>query len=661
MFAVLEIENDPLSWYKFPSAVHEWLEAVGGFAILALVIWFIFRLVNPPPSAQRKWGMSAASWLLWSTVLAVVIGLLPVVLTIAWEKLGITDPAHPLPAKASWTRHLSLPFHSTVDPGATLGVQKDTLYFIYYLVSSWAIAACLVPFIMALARLRFRRIWGLARLSFKEAIRKRVLWAFSAILLVFLFASWYLPHKPEDQVRGYVGVVSFVITWLLVITAGLLACFSIPTDLRQQTMHTVVTKPVERYEIVLGRFLGFTMLMTMVLAVMTALSLVYVARGVVPEAKEESFKARIPVFGDLKVQSIREGRISDKGKSVGREWGLRQYISGGVRDEKASWSFHDLPNDFAKRQDIRCEFGFDIFRTSKGKYENKGVQCSFTMMNWNCPGAASPEAEAQLSQQLNQKQSQGNPEEVALAFARDNGFYELKGVEVVDYHTLAVNVPGELFRELADYKKKKADNPNPALTLVVRLEDPSQLLGVAKYDLYLLEDEGRDNFWQNFFKGAVGTWFNLCLVIILGVTFSTYLSGIISWLLTMVLYLGGIFVGFVRDVASGQTSGGGPLEAFMRINTGVNLVAPLDETTASVKLALGGDKVLIWVLRRILNLLPDLERLDMTDYVAQGFDISIFFRDDSLALRAALLIAYLLPWVVLAYYLMRSREIASTQ
>jgi hypothetical protein len=193
----------------------------------------------------------------------------------------------------------------------------------------------------------------------------------------------------------------------------------------------------------------------------------------------------------------------------------------------------------------------------------------------------------------------------------------------------------------------------------VRLEDPSQLLGVAKYDLYLLEDEGKESFWKNFFKGAVGTWFNLCLVIVLGVTFSTYLSGIISWLLTMVLYLGGIFVSFVKDVASGSTSGGGPLEAFMRINQGLNLVSPLDDSAASVQLALRGDKVLIWVLRRILNLLPDLERLDMTDYVAQGFDISLFFRDDSLALRAALLIAYLLPWAVLAYYLMRSREIAS--
>jgi ABC-type transport system involved in multi-copper enzyme maturation permease subunit len=659
MFAVLEIENEPLSWYKFPFAVHEWLEAVGGFAILALLIWFVFRLVNPPPPAQRRSGMSAAAWLISSTVLAILIAILPIVLTILWDKMGITDPADPRPAKVSWTRHLSLPFHSTVEPAASSAAPRDYRYFLYYLASAWAISAVLVPFLVGLSRLRFRRIWGIAKLSFKEAIRKRVLWAFSAILLVFLFASWYLPHKPEDQVRGYVGVVTFVTTWLLVLTASLLGCFSIPADLRQQTMHTVVTKPVERYEIVLGRFLGFTLLMTLVLVVMTVLSLVYVARGVVPEAKEESFKARIPVFGELRVQSIRDGRVVDQGKSVGREWAFRQYISGGVKDEKATWIFHDVPSDLAKRDNVRCEFGFDIFRTSKGKYENKGVQCSFTFMNWKCPGASSPETEAQLSQELSQKQGQGNPEEVALAFARDNGFFELRGVEVVDYHTLAVNAPGVLFQDLADWKKKKADSTNPPLTIVVRLEDTSQLLGVAKHDLYLLEEEGKDSFWQNFFKGAVGTWFSLCVVIVLGVTFSTYLSGIVSWLLTVVLYVGGIFVEFVRDVASGSTSGGATFESFIRINQGLNVVSPLDDTAASVKLALGADRVLIWLLRRIINLLPDLERWDMTDYVAQGFDISLFFRDDSLALRAALLIAYLLPWAVLAYYLMRSREIAN--
>ena len=91
----------------------------------------------------------------------------------------------------------------------------------------------------------------------------------------------------------------------LAVTAGLLASFSIPADLKNQTMHTIVTKPVERFEIVLGRSLGYIGLMTIALGVMTACSLVFVARNVEPEAKEESYKARVPVFGQME---IREGR-----------------------------------------------------------------------------------------------------------------------------------------------------------------------------------------------------------------------------------------------------------------------------------------------------------------------------------------------------------------
>src|SRR5262249_7798457 len=147
-----------------------------------------------------------------------------------------------------------------------------------------ALAAVLVPVLVNIPQLRWRRIWALAKLSFKEALRRRVLWAFSLLLVVFLFASWFLPYKPEDQVRNYVRAVYWTMTPLLLVTAGLLAAFSIPADLRNQTMHTIVTKPVERFEIILGRFIGYTLLMTMVLAVMNLLSLVYVARGVDQEA-----------------------------------------------------------------------------------------------------------------------------------------------------------------------------------------------------------------------------------------------------------------------------------------------------------------------------------------------------------------------------------------
>src|SRR5262249_44829285 len=115
-----------------------------------------------------------------------------------------------------------------------------------------ALLAVAVVFLRGFLALRGRRIYAIAKLSFKEALRRRCLYAFSALLLVFLFATWFVPYKPEDQVRTYVQVLYWAMTPLLLLTAAFLAGFSIPTDIRQLTIHTVVTKPVEKFEVVLG-------------------------------------------------------------------------------------------------------------------------------------------------------------------------------------------------------------------------------------------------------------------------------------------------------------------------------------------------------------------------------------------------------------------------
>src|SRR5262249_5989827 len=152
----------------------------------------------------------------------------------------------------------------------------------------------------------------------------------------------------------------------------ILASFSLPADIRNQTIHTVVTKPVERFEIVLGRFVGFAGLMTAILLVMTAVSLVYVLRGVNPEAAAESLKARGPVYGD---RSLEGTTNTEKGESVGREWDYRSYISGpmpGQSPQYAIWSMKDLPAGLGDRKAVRCEYTLDVYRTTKGE-ENRGV------------------------------------------------------------------------------------------------------------------------------------------------------------------------------------------------------------------------------------------------------------------------------------------------
>src|SRR5262249_51364111 len=149
-------------------------------------------------------------------------------------------------------------------------------------------------------RVQPRRIWALAwQLTFKEALRSKVLWIFSFLALVFLFGGWFLTSKPEDELRTYVQVVYWAMTPLLLVTGVILAAFGIPNDLKQQTIHTIVTKPVERFEIFLGRFLGYTGLMTLVLLAMATVSLLYFAvpGRIHPDAARESWRARVPIFG----------------------------------------------------------------------------------------------------------------------------------------------------------------------------------------------------------------------------------------------------------------------------------------------------------------------------------------------------------------------------
>src|SRR5262249_46329083 len=55
--------------------------------------------------------------------------------------------------------------------------------------------------------------------------------------------------------------------------------FSLPNDIKNRTITTVVTKPVRTAEIVLGRIVGFTMICTALLAVMGICSYVFVVRS----------------------------------------------------------------------------------------------------------------------------------------------------------------------------------------------------------------------------------------------------------------------------------------------------------------------------------------------------------------------------------------------
>jgi hypothetical protein len=638
LFASLVIEHEPLGWHDLPGLLETLVRNGGLFALVALLIYGIYDLVQRPSASSRLPWPAWEALLFRLALLGIAVGYGAFLVLLAPELLARIASS----VEGESARAAALGRSDWQKQGLLLG-------------GACALFAVALPFFADLRLLRWRRIWALARLSFKEAIRRRVLWVFSLLLLVFLFASWFLPAKPENQLRNYVQVVSFVMTVLLLFTAGLVAAFSIPNDVRNQTIHTIVTKPVERFEIVLGRFLGYTLLMSLVLAVMTGISLLYVFREIDIEARDESMRARVPLYARLDFTSKDQ---NFRGSDVGREWGYRKYITGGAgSSQRALWFYNDLPPDLASRADgkVPCEFSFDIFRTLKGE-EGKGVFCSFEFLTSHWDDKQLKEFQQEREQE--RKKPDANPEQIDKLLAEKYGRYEVYSKEVVDYHTQSINLPTALFRN-AQATDKPTRQPSrlgeevPQLLVRVKCESGGQYLGVAKHDFYLLATEGR--FEWNFFKGAAGLWLRLCLVIGIAVTLSTYLSGIISFMTTMFLYIAGLFEEFVRNLAEGKSIGGGPAESFRRLINRESLVTQFEQTPAG-RLAQVTDEIYKWWFGRFLDIVPGVNRLDWSDYVSEGFNIAF---GNMIVVHIILVVIYLLPCALIAYYLMKSREIAS--
>ncbi len=634
IFAILEVERPPLSWQTMPANLETWVKICGGFSAVGLVIWLIVYLIRGSRAAANRWPPWQAL-LFWIAVAGMVVG------------YGIWAPLELL---------LQLPRSSE-----SVRFLEPVARFCLLWGAACALAAVALPFVVDAVRFRGRRIWALARLSFKEAIRRRILWVFFvAMVLVFLFAGWFIEAKAENQVRNYVTVLYWTMTVLMLVMAGLLAAFSIPADVRDQTIHTIVTKPVERFEIAIGRFLGYALLMTLVLVVMTGISVLYVFREISPEAKEESMHARVPLYGELSFYSRKDPKF--QGTNVGREWGYRSYIAGGAGSpERAIWKYQDLPPELVRWKEdmVPCEFSFDIFRTLKGE-EGKGVLCSFTFQNRRWDAQHRTQYQQERQQELAKAAASAEQKnKVYNALAEKYGIFEIANKEIVDYHTQALEIPAALFTTAPSEASRRPtagqteESPAPALLLSVKCESGGQYVGMARADFYILDAD--HSFAWNFFKGAGGLWLRVLLVIGLAVTCSTYLSGVISFVLTVVLYLLGVFQDYIQKLATGALIGGGPMESFYRLMSHQNLAMPL-ESTPTAQLALGIDPVIRFVYRLVFALIPDVDRFDWTDYVAEGFNIGVggMFLPSLVSL-----LGYLLPCALIAYYLMTSREIAS--
>ena len=692
LFGILQLDRgEPLGYGNVAGLIQAWFEDAGGFAALGLIVYLFYAFITPTDKSEsEKMRVPISKWMLTMATLsflcyAPVIGVLAAEWFTGKSYLTLGGmPVDPPP----------LPPASPGSPVVVLppAVHTELRPVLLAVAGLFALLGIGQPFARDLLKLRWRRIWALSKVGYKEAIRSRLLWVFLVILLPFLFpVKWFVPIKPSDELRTTVSVISIFLMVLVLFPAVLLAAFyGIPSDIKNQTIHTVVTKPAERFEIILGRFFGYTFLMSVVLAGLTVFSLILInATKLDAKAEEETAKARVPARGQLE---FRSRKADFEGTNVGREFEYRKYIAGHEESpQRAIWRFDRFPAGLANAPDNRVplEFTFDVYRMTKGE-ENRGVKVNFRIVTHNCPqrppGPTDPSGQwlwapkpGETAEKFEQrrkdydaavkKASNENKNPIgarpgsagwdaANKIAEEFGIFEYPGKEVFDYQVGSVDVPAGLFRNAQtgdpgkELGKDGKERPRARVEVYVKCESGGQLLGMAEPDLYLLE--GNLPFSLNFVKGVFGLWCRLCIVIGLAVALSTYLSSVLTLLGTAVIFNLGYFTDHINDLAANRSFGGGPTEAAFRIVRTEQATAPLTPGGGTTVLQLF-DKGWAWLFRRIQNMIPDVESFTWTNFVSEGFNVN----GEYLFVNLLVTVGYLLPWAILAYYLMKSREIAS--
>ncbi len=538
-----------------------------------------------------------------------------------------------------------------------------------------------------LPRISPRRLFALSKLTVYEALRRHVWTALLVFLLILAFAGWFLGTNEGESIKYdplqiYVSFVLTATSYLVLLMALFLSTFSIPNDIKNKTIYTVVTKPVRAGEIVLGRMLGFGFVGTVLLVLMGLASYVFVVRAVshthaivaqkvetTPDGRRRGvtepsvyhhhdftldkdgggetssvqghthtvtavetpqgtrydvgppiglFRARVPVLGKLRFKN-RVGEDKPLGINVGSEWTYRSYIEGGTQ-AAAIWTFDDIYPEKYPEGFLPLELTIRVFRSYIGDEDGikYGIHGAIVLRN--------PHTHLESEPQL----------------FRAKDFY-------IDVH--------HINRKLYDKAGNVIDifndlTYNGQLEIEIQCLNREQYFGMAQADCYL---RPRDHSFElNFVKGFVGIWVQMIIVLAIGVAGSTFVGGPVAMMLTVAVVVMGLFRKFMLMVALGQTYGGGPIESLVRTYERNNQVSSMNVGKTMEMIIKTSDQVITYPLRIVSYVLPDFSSLSKVRWVSDGFDIPATLTGQDVAVA----LAYVLGMFVIGFFFLRTREVA---
>jgi ABC-type transport system involved in multi-copper enzyme maturation permease subunit len=534
-----------------------------------------------------------------------------------------------------------------------------------------------------------RRVWAIARLAVKESIRRRVIVALVIYVVILLFSGWFLQTDYREPGKLFFSVVLMATTYLVLLIALLISAFSLPNDFRSKTIYTVVTKPVRSGDIVLGRILGFTIVGTVLLAVMGLLSGAFVWRmldhthAVRLDTLENVYDADGKTIGQRGRTTSNQGHYHDVEiypDSSGRAISANEHEHVITSQDRGGEPVYEVTGPRGLLRARVPHYGKLRFLDRKGVDMARGISVGNEWTYRSFIEGGTPAAAIWTFSGINEsmlRQDEGGqvlPIELIVRVFRTykgnieagiQGSMQLRNPENKDIKSdlwtfTAKDASINTFdwpRKLDDSNRQPIDlikdlvSKDGQLEVIVQCLDSAQYYGFAQPDAFIRLPDGSP-LW-NFVKAHMSIWVQMVLVIAIGVTCSTLVNGPVAMMFTLAFITLGFFRQFFIDVAIGKQIGGGPLESLYRLVTQMNQMSPLPENFGT-QLIQAVDIVLKQGMLSLSFILPDFRSLNTVDYVSYGFNIPMNHLLQDLTICAAFLVGSF----VVGYFFLRTREVA---
>ena len=399
---------------------------------------------------------------------------------------------------------------------------------------------------------------AIVRHTLREAIRKKVLLVLVVFGLAIIASSNLLPSL--GTARGKVMLVEEVCIrsayMICMLVAIFLAAVAVPNDVTERTIYSLLTKPVSRSALLAGKIIGFCALIAGILAVMAVASGVFIRVSALRVAEESEEQGLLAARRPWRAATFeREGKFKAQ-----REF---DWVTGGG-EGMAYWEYRGLHKQRLPKEWV--ELGITISASSPDQ-STETVPVSVSVVN----------PETGESQDTTERVPHGAEAKQAVTIRFPRRLISSKGVLSVEMTATRV----------------------------------SDHIGVKHESVVTHLKPGI--FELNMAKLFVSFYLQACLIIVVAVMGSTFLTAPVSVLLSFFVYLCGHMVDFMSDVAKLM----GDKEIQGRVQAPQDMLDHILAVSGQAEVREGADFVLRWIART----LPDFRHFDASRLLLDNLDI----------------------------------------